>query len=190
MAGGGGKEPVARAVSLPVVAQQDESALWDRDDPISSTLAAYVDDLALAIDVRRSQVGPLPQPQATGVDGDEAEAIDGDLDPCEDRLDLFPREDDGKPDLPGRASDVEDTPLALERLLVEELDAAQGNRDGSSLELALVLEVEEVAAKLFFVDLLRGSSVVLGELPDTRDVGLLGSLGVAGELEVVDHALA
>jgi hypothetical protein len=85
---------------------------------------------------------------------------------------------------------VEDTPLALERLLVEELDAAQGNRDGSSLELALVLEVEEVAAKLFFVDLLRGSSVVLGELPDTRDVGLLGSLGVAGELEVVDHALA
>jgi hypothetical protein len=31
---------------------------------------------------------------------------------------------------------------------------------------------------------------VLGELPDTRDVGLLGSLGVAGELEVVDHALA
>jgi hypothetical protein len=30
MAGGGGKEPVARAVSLPVVPQQDESALCRR----------------------------------------------------------------------------------------------------------------------------------------------------------------
>ena len=57
--GGGGEKPVGRAVGLPVFAEQDEGALWDRDDAISSTFSANVDDLALAIDVRST-------PMATG----------------------------------------------------------------------------------------------------------------------------
>jgi hypothetical protein len=46
------------------------------------------------------------------------------------------------------------------------------------------------AAQIFFADEVGGSRVVFGQLSDAGHVGLLGSLGVASELEVIDHALA
>jgi hypothetical protein len=185
-----GEEPVGGAVGLPVFAQQHQGALGDRDDAIAAAFAADMEHLAFPIDVGGSELCSLAQPQAAGVDGDEADSIYGDADPGEDLMDFLPGQDHRKPGLTRWASDIEDTPLLLECLLVEELDAAERHGDGAALELPLVFEIEEVAAELLFIDEVGGSREVLRELADAGYVGFLGSFGVASKLEVVDHALA
>ena len=169
--------------------EQEQGAHGDRDDAISLSLAVNMDELAHAIDVLGLKVCAFAQAQSAGVDRDETDAIDSGSDLREDLGDFISREHDRKLGLARRASDIEDAPLLLQRFLVEELDAAQGDGDGAALELALVLEVEEVAAEFFFIDQVRGSVVVLGQLADAGHVDFQGSFGVASKFKVIDHAL-
>ena len=50
-------------------------------------------------------------------------------------------------------------------MLVEELDAAQPNRECAERRLLVVLEVEQVLAQFFFVDTIGGLALVLRQLP-------------------------
>lgn len=77
-----------------------------------------------------------------------------------------------------------------ERLLVEELDAAQGDGVRGARDLLDGGQVEEVMANLFFAELVGGGMVELGELSDGTNVRLDGALGVAAQLQIIDHALA
>ena len=51
-------------------------------------------------------------------------------------------------------------------------------------------QVEQVVPDLLFRKLVGGRMMKLGQLGDGADVGFDGAVGVAAELEVVDHALA
>jgi hypothetical protein len=64
--------------------------------------------------------------------------------------------------LPMWTHQLEDRPFSLERVLVEELDAAQPLREGACRNLFLVLKVEKVLAQFFLTDLVWGSVIVLG----------------------------
>ena len=61
-------------------------------------------------------------------------------------------------------------------MLVEELDAAQRDRECAERRLLVVLEVEQVLAQFFFVDAIGGLALVLRQLPHGAHVGLLGLL--------------
>ena len=56
--------------------------------------------------------------------------------------------------------------------------------------LSVVLEVQEVVADLLLGEPVGRGVEVVGELPDGAEVGLLGALAQAGELEVLVHPLA
>jgi hypothetical protein len=52
-----------------------------------------MDNFALAINVGRLQARSLTQSQAAAIDGDEADAIDRDVDPGEDLMDFLTGEE-------------------------------------------------------------------------------------------------
>jgi hypothetical protein len=61
-------------------------------------------------------------------------------------------------------------------VLIEELDPAQRNGGGGAGDLLLVGQVEEILAKLLPGQSVRTGVVMLGQLPDSGHVALLGSL--------------
>jgi hypothetical protein len=50
--------------------------------------------------------------------------------------------------------------------------------------------VEQVLPDLLFTELVGSGMMKLGELGNGADVGLDGAVGIAAELEVLDHAVA
>jgi hypothetical protein len=73
---------------------------------------------------------------------------------------------------------------------IEELDAAVGDHERRGGELLVVLEVEEVIADLMLAESVGRGVEVVGELPDSAEVSLLGALAEAGQLKVLEHPLA
>lgn len=53
-----------------------------------------------------------------------------------------------------------------------------------------ILEEEEILSEFFLGDEVGRLVVVLGELADGADIGLLGSLGETSELKTLDHSLS
>jgi hypothetical protein len=94
-----------------------------------------VEELAIAIDIGHLQTHALRETKATGIDGGEAHAVDCNPHVIENAPDLATAQNDRELLLTLRASDTEHRPLAAERVLIEELDAAQrdGMRDTSDL---------------------------------------------------------
>ena len=88
------------------------------------------------------------------------------------------------------ACDVEDAPVPLERLFVEELDAAESDRVRAARHLLDVGQVQEVIAHLLFRDPVREFTVEFRELSNCANVGLDGAIRIAAKLEVVQHPLA
>jgi hypothetical protein len=91
---------------------------------------------------------------------------------------------------PGGPHELEQLPLAAQRALVEELDAAEGDGETGRGEVLDVGEVEEVLAELVLPELVGGPVEVCGQLADGADVGLLGPRGEPPELQVFEHVLA
>ena len=99
-------------------------------------------------------------------------------------------EDVGEPLLAGDAEPFEGGPVAWDGVGIEELDAAVGDAEGGGGEVAVVLEVEEIVAELRLGEAIGRGMEVVGELPDGAEVSVLGAVAEAGELEVLEHALA
>ena len=103
---------------------------------------------------------------------------------------LIDREHVGESLLLPDAEPLEGRPVAGRGVGIEELDAAVGDAQRAGGELLVVLEVEEVVADLLLAEPVGRGVEVVGELPDGAEVGLLGALAQAGELEVLVHPLA
>jgi hypothetical protein len=146
--------------------------------------------LAIAVDIGHLETSTFHEAQAAGVDGGEAHAIRGDAHGREDPPDLLTAQDDRELLLTPGASDVEHRPLTAERLLIEELDAAQGNGMRSASDLLDGTQVQQVVADVLFRKGVWGRMIELRQLRDGVDVSLDRAIGVAAQLEILDHAVA
>ena len=81
------------------------------------------------------------------------------------------------------------SPFPLERMFVEELDAAQCDGAGAAGGVLDVLEVEEVVAQFFLCDPFWGLMVMFRQLAHGLDIHLLSPFGQASEPKLLDHAL-
>jgi hypothetical protein len=97
------------------------------------------------------------------------------------------REHIGEPLVPADPEFLERGPVAGCGVGVQELDAAVGDCQRCGGKLPIVLEVEEILADLLFAEAVSRFVEVVGELPRGAEVGLLGALAQAGELEVLVH---
>ena len=102
-----------------------------------------------AVDVGDLQMGAFLQAQAAGVDGGQTDLVARQSDAAENLAHFRAAEDDGQFLFRRRAHDVEDGPVSVERLLVEEPDAADGDGHGVAGVMFDVLEKEEVLAQFF-----------------------------------------
>lgn len=186
----GRKEPEGVAVALPIVAQVFEGALRQRHEAVFVAFAmSDVKHQARAIDIGNLKPYALLESQTAGVDGGQTDAVARQTDGAENLSDFLLTEDDGKFLLGFRAHEIENRPLAIESKLEEELDGAKGDGDSRARPFLDIDDVEKVVSEFIFRDQVWGFVKVLGELPDSANVGLLSAFGESPELQRFDHSL-
>ena len=104
---------------------------------------AHLNQVAGAVDVCEVQISALLQLQAARVDGREADFLAWQLKPAENLAHFGAIEDDGQFLFRGGPHNAKDGPLRLERLLIAEADATDGNGHGGARIMFAVLEEEE-----------------------------------------------
>jgi hypothetical protein len=137
-------------MGAPVVAQQLESGGRQGNLAALAALATDVENAAGTVDGGDLKAGALHEAQATGVNRGQADAVDADADGVEDAPDLVTAEHDGELLFGARLGNMQALPLATERLLVEEAEAAEDDREGTAGDLLVELEVQQVASNLVF----------------------------------------
>ena len=85
------------------------------------------------------------------------------------------------------SEDVENMPVALKDVLVEEADTAVTDAHGIGRPFAEVLAVKEVVLEFIFGEFLRALTVELREHADRSGVSLLGAFPFTVELKGLDH---
>jgi len=133
------------------------------------------------------QAAPFIQAQGAGIDGGEANPINGGAHAGEDFFDFLPAEDDGEFLGLGRTQQFEAGPIALEGGLEEEFDAAQSDGGGGAGDFLFEGEVEEVLAQLFFGDQVRRFSIMPGQGDDGAEITGLGFGGITVELHILQE---
>jgi len=124
-------------MGCPVVAEQCEGLLGQGDIAVLRAFAiAHVDDHPGTINIRDLQVGAFLQPEATGVDGTQADTRARQPHTLEDHAHCVDAEDDRQLVLLGWPHEGQCGPFPLERMFVEECDAAQ--RDGAGAAAAIL----------------------------------------------------
>ncbi len=68
-------------------------------------------------------------------------------------------------------------------MLIEELDAADGDGGSGPRVMLDILEKEEVVSEFFVSNEVRRLVIVFGKLADSADVAYLSPLGVSSELK-------
>lgn len=127
------KKPHRVAVGFPVLAEPLQGLVGQRDIAVLGACAtAHVDEQAGTINVGNLQVGALLQAQATGVNGRQAGPIPRQPHTLEERVHFLQAEDDWQLVLLGWPHEGQRGPVPLEGMVVEELDAAEGNRAGAA----------------------------------------------------------
>jgi len=185
-----GKEPLRRAMRPPVVAQQREGRLRQGDVAVVLPLPGHMDEPAGPVHLGHLETRALQEPQATGVDRNEADPVDGKAHEVKDAPDLLAAEHGGQLVRVRRAHQRQARERFAERVLDKELDVAQGDRDGGPRIVLDLGEMEEVLAEVLVGDQVRRFAEVLGQLADGADVSLLGARRERAELHVLEHALA
>jgi hypothetical protein len=183
----GGKEQGRMTMSFPLLAQEQQRALGQRDVTILIALApADVQEHALGIDVADLEIQTFPQAQAAGVDGDQADAMIQRGNAGQDAAHFGGREDNGQFELRIGANQFQFVgPDALEGFFPEQFDGADGLGAGLAGDLLVALEVDAVLANLLGTDQLGGFIVELTELADTGVVSLFGARADGQELQVI-----
>jgi hypothetical protein len=74
-------------------------------------------------------------------------------------------------------------------MLIEELDAAQGDGTGTARVVFDVFEVEEILTQFFLRDPVGGLVVMFSQLADSPDIHLLSPCRHPSELQILDHPL-
>ncbi len=149
-----------------------------------------VQELARAIDVRYLKTRAFQEAQPAGVDGGEAHAVSGVAHGREDAPHFLAAQHDREFLLALGTGNVEHTPGATQCLLIEELDTAERYGVCAARDFLDCAQMQQIATDLFFREGVRGCVVETGQLRNRVNVGLDRALGVAAQLEVLDHALA
>ena len=183
----GGKEQDRMAVRLPLLAQENQGALWQRDVTVLIALARPdVQEHAFGINVTNLQAQAFPEAQAAGVNRDQGEPMIQRGHRRQDAAHLGGREHDGQFELrigPGQLQFVGPDPL--EGFFPEELDGADGLGAGLTGHLPDGLEMDAILADLLGRDQLGGLGVELAELTQAGEVGLLGARADRQQFEIV-----
>ena len=187
---GSREEADGLVVGEPMLAEEFEGDVGQRYAAVLGTLARHVEHLASAIDVWDLEVSAFHEAQAARVDGDEADAVDGDSNAREDFPDFVAAEHDGELLFLLGPGDIQDRPSPSERLFVEELDAAECDGVSRASNRLDGGQVDEIVADLLLRQLVWGLVEEAGKLGHSLGVGTYGGVGVAAKLEVFDHPLA
>lgn len=124
-----GKEPDGMAGGFPVLAPQLQGTRWERPRAVLGACAtAHVDDHPCPVTIGDLHVGAFLKPQATGREGGETHPRAQQFQVRQKRANLFCTEDDRQFFFPWGSDECQSGPLPLEGVLVEERDAAQGDR--------------------------------------------------------------
>jgi len=187
----GGKEQRGMVVGFPLVAQQLQSALGQRNVTVLVAFARTdVQEHPLGINVADLQLEPFPQTQATGIDGDQTDALIQEGDARQHPARLGGREDDGQFELSIGANEFDlGGPGTAESFLPEELDGAEGLGGSLAGDLLDRLEMDEVLAQLLRGDLIGRLAEELAELADTGAVGLFSAGTDGQELQVFGEGI-
>ena len=168
------------AVGDPVLAQQQQRTFRQRHVAVLAALAVpHVEHHPVTVNVLHVQVDAFLEAQTAGVDRAQADAVARETQATQDALDFVHAEHDGQAVFAVGAHQLERGPLPPERVMVDELDGAQRDRECAGIRLLVVFEVEKVLAQFFFADAVGRLAVVLRQLPHGAHVGLLGLLGQA-----------
>ena len=110
-----------------------------------SVFAAFalldMDDHSLTVDITDFERAPFGEPEAAGVDGQQADRVNWETDAFEDMLNFLTCEDNGQPPFALWTDEVEGCPLLLASVCEEEFDAAKGNGNSSSFASFDILDM-------------------------------------------------
>ena len=140
-----------------------------------------------AVDIRDLQTRAFEEPQSASVDGRQALTVDGDSDQPQHVSYFVTTQDNGQLFLASGTDETQGGSGALQRLLVEEPDAAQRDGGRGAGDLLVVRQVQEVLAQLLLSEAIGAGVKMLGELTDGGDVALLGPCGQPPELLTVEY---
>jgi hypothetical protein len=175
----------------PKLAQQDESPPGKRDQAVFVPLGlSNMNKAAGTVDVGNLQAGSFAESQSAGLDGGQTDAIAIQPGVIQDLLDFFTAEDDGQFPLAGSPHEGQRWPLFLESLIVEELNAAQGNGGGASGVVLDVFQGEKIVSRILVVELSGRTVVVFRQLAYSSNVHFLSAFRHASKLQIFGHALS
>ena len=179
------------AMSFPLLAQELERALGQRDVAIGVALArAQVQQQALRIDVADFQMEAFTEPQAAGIDRGQGDPMIQSGDRGENLAHFPRREDHGQFELGLGADQFQFAgPLAAQGLLPKVFDGANGLGGGLTGDFLDRLEVDEVLADLFGAEQIGRLTVVVAELNDTGVVSFLGEGTQGQERQVIGEGV-
>ncbi len=127
----GWEEELRMVVSLPIVAEQVEGGLGERDVAILGSFPTVdMDHHAGGVDIGDLEMETLVKSKAAGVYGGEISIVLRSLDFGQNASDFFPAENSWKSSFVLGSEDSEDVPVALEDVLVEEADSAIADAQG------------------------------------------------------------
>ncbi len=182
------KDPHGIAVGFPILAEQLEGALGQRHIAVFGAFAvAHVDEHPCTVTIGDLQVSTLLKAQTTRVKSRQANARAGPRQVGQNGSHLFDTEDSWEFLFPWGSDEGQCGPLPLQGVLVKERDATKSNGARATGRVLDILEGEEVLTSCFLSDGGGGLMIVLGKLPNGPDRHLLGALGQAAELQILDH---
>jgi len=187
----GGKEQRAMAVGFPLLAQQLQGALGQRDVTVLVAFARPdVQEHAFGINVADFQPKAFAQTQAAGVDGGQTDAVIQQGDASQHAAHFGSREDDRWFELGIGADELNlGGPGAAEGLFPEEFDGAErlgGSLAGDFLDR---LEMNEVLAQLLGRDLVGRGVEKFAELTDAGEVSLFRAEADGQKLQVLGEGI-
>jgi len=188
VAGHGREEPEGRTVRGPELTESFEGFLRQGHETILTAFAVDVQELAGGIDLGDREAAALIETQAAGIDGGEADSIDGFVDAGQDGFDFLTAQDDGQFLGPGRTQQFEGGPVAPDGVLKEELDGAQGDGGGGAGDFLFQGEMEEVTAQFLLGDEIRRLVEIAGQAAHSADIAGLSFGGETMELHILQES--
>jgi hypothetical protein len=144
---------------------------------------------ALAIDVRDLKEEGFLEPEAQAIDRGEVDLVVQGGGRFEEPPHLFHTEHGGETVGGLRAEECEGVPVAFEDVLIEEANTAVADTHGRGGEAVDIFAVQEVVLQFRFSNAVGGFVVELRQEADFSDIGLLGALALATELQGSNHLL-
>ena len=187
----GGKEQDRMAMGFPLLAQEPQRALGQRDVAVPVAFAgADMQEHALRIDIAHFQAQAFAQAQPAGVEGNEANPMIQGGHGGQDATHFGGREHDRQFELGIGANQLQFMrPGAVKGFFPEQLEGADGLGAGLAGDLFMGLEMDAILAQVFGRKQVGGFVVKLADLADAGVIGLLGARADGQQFEVVGEAV-